>query len=538
MIKRKIMSLILFTVLASSVITSALYMAVTKHIYIDGRTRELVQAARDIADNISANGYYTASFSPGGHTEINGQGRDMEIMGASVWIYLGGQIRLAGVPGAKGRGNAAGGTYDNASASGITAQRFSRQIEITQKQLDDIYNGNTITSAKANTPDRAAITDTNRPSLTLTVGVPIWQSGDTGADKTVIGAVFLSKPMSEVLETIYTLNIALILSSLFAFLAMQIPGYIAASRISTPIKRAADVAAAMSAGDYGVRAPETDTGEIGGLCRAMNGFAAAAGLLEQTRRDYIANVSHELRTPVTAIRAMGETLIDGMADSPEKRELFYNNIVRESGRLSRLVNDLLELSRLQSGKTAIEIKRFDIYAAVRNVYNVFAQVAEDCDVTLSLLPAPAALTTSDTPVASDNTNTANTTTASYTTDTPAVYACGNADRVEQVLVVLVDNAIQHTPDSGWVVIAVSGGTDNADCEVSVTNTGSHIEEEHLPFIFDRFYKADKAHTDGGSGLGLSIAREIMLLLGGSICACNITTDDGEGVRFTIKLKSQ
>ncbi|GHU57699.1 hypothetical protein FACS1894133_1080 [Clostridia bacterium] len=530
MIKRKIMFLILCTVLASGIITSCIYMAVTKHIYMDGRTRELVQAAQELAAEVGANSAAGADVTAESHSyykPVYGQGRDMEILGASVWIYLGGRIQLAETPNPLPSQAAPGRARGR---SGISVQSASTQIEITQKQLDDIYNGNISTTAKATPPGNDTSAKNNRASLTLTVGVPIWQSTDTGADRTVIGAVFLSKPMSEVLETIYTLNIALILSSLFSFIVMQIPGYIAASRISTPIKRAADVAAAMSAGDYGVRAAETDSGEIGELCRAMNGFAAAAGLLEQTRRDYIANVSHELRTPVTAIRAMGETLIDGMADSPEKRELFYNNIVRESGRLSRLVNDLLELSRLQSGKTAIEITRFDVRAVVRNVYNVFAQVAEDCDVTLTLRGAAG---TAVDVAAGTAVDAAAGTAADTTAD---VYAYGNADRVEQVLVVLTDNAIQHTPDGGRVFMEISdiAGT---HCEISVTNTGSHIDEEHLPFIFDRFYKADKAHTNGGSGLGLSIAREIMLLLGGSINADNLTVDGSEAVRFVIKLNS-
>jgi len=206
----------------------------------------------------------------------------------------------------------------------------------------------------------------------------------------------------------------------------------------------------------------------------------------------VANVSHELRTPIASIRAMGETLRDGMAKSDDKKELFYGNIVRESMRLSRLVDDLLELSRLQAGNEAAALMRFDLREVVQNVSDVYGHLAEESGKHYIVDPDL------------------------QEEGTQPHYVCSNPDRIEQVLVILLDNALKHAPEDGRITLAVSEQT--AYTEISVINTGSEIPAEDLPYIFERFYKVDKSHSGGGTGLGLSIAKEIMKLLGGNIRA--------------------
>jgi signal transduction histidine kinase len=266
---------------------------------------------------------------------------------------------------------------------------------------------------------------------------------------------------------------------------MLIPAYLLARRIVVPIRRMQRVAHAMAGGDFSVRADETQKGEIGELGQSMNHFAEESGKLEQTRRDYVANVSHELRMPIASIRAMGETLRDGMAKSDEKKELFYNNIVRESLRLSRLVDDLLELSRLQAGTEAMEKSAFDLREVFRNIADMFGHVAAQSGIMLDMTPA----IDSETPLP----------------------AFSNPDRVEQVLVILMDNAMRYTPEGGRVVLSAEPSG-----FICVSNTGEGIPAEDLPHIFERFYKADKSHSGSGTGLGLSIAREIVRALGGTI----------------------
>ena len=219
--------------------------------------------------------------------------------------------------------------------------------------------------------------------------------------------------------------------------------------------------------------------------------------LEQTRRDYVANVSHELRTPVAAVRGFAEALSDGMVKTEEARARTYGHILRETLRLSRLIDDLLELSRLQSGTVALEKANVDLRELLLSVVDCYRSRAEDVGVSL----------VGDVPE-----------------QCPKVYS--NADRIEQVLVIILDNALKFTPDGGTVTIGARLEEENAI--VYLADTGCGIDPADLPHVFDRFYKADKAHAHSGTGLGLSIAWEIMQLMGERIWA---ESRMGEGTTF-------
>lgn len=229
----------------------------------------------------------------------------------------------------------------------------------------------------------------------------------------------------------------------------------------------------------------------------------ASERLEQTRRDYVANVSHELRTPVASIRSLAETLNDGLIKSEEDRSRYYSYILSESMRLTRLINDLLELSRLQSGNVALEKKEFDLAKLV-------TQVTDQMDITASY---------SGIRVVSDL----------HGSETIPVLS--NRDRIEQVLVALVDNGIKYASGDGRVKIDASVFEDRA---VIAVRSSGRIAEKDLPHLFERFYKADSSHSSGGTGLGLAITREVLQLLGESIVALN----DGDDAvfRFTLHKK--
>lgn len=225
--------------------------------------------------------------------------------------------------------------------------------------------------------------------------------------------------------------------------------------------------------------------------------------LEQTRRDYVANVSHELRTPLTAMRALIEPLRDGLIRSDEQRQQVYSTILRETLRLSRLVNDMLELSRLQSGSCSLEKHPFDPARMLQSVYETYSQYADDIDETLNL-DMPQTLPLVD----------------------------GNPDRTEQVLVAILDNAMKYTPEGGTVDLIVRDCPEEGLIRVSVRDTGPGIAPEDLPHVFERFYKADKAHQGKGTGLGLAIAHEIMRLLGEEL---SVESEFGHGSTFTFTL---
>lgn len=206
--------------------------------------------------------------------------------------------------------------------------------------------------------------------------------------------------------------------------------------------------------------------------------------LEQTRREYVANVSHELRTPIASVRSLADALNDGLVKKEEDKQRYYGYILKESLRLSRLIDDLLELSRLQSGAVALTKQKFDLTELVYDVADRYQAAAAENGLAMRLVVPEGTLR-----------------------------AYSNPDRAEQVLIAVLDNAIKHTAPGGDIGIYVR--EDAGKHLVSVTNPGD-ISEEDAARLFDRFYKVDKSHSGGGTGLGLAIAREVLALLNESI----------------------
>ena len=244
------------------------------------------------------------------------------------------------------------------------------------------------------------------------------------------------------------------------------------------------------------RADGTLTGCVGILSDVTS-----AERLEQTRRDYVANVSHELRTPLTAMRALIEPLRDGLIKTEEQRQQTYNIVLRETMRLSRLVSDMLELSRLQSGKASMTKSIFSPKPLLDLIHETYSAYAEDYQQTF-IYDVPDTL--------------------------PQVL--GNPDRTQQVLVALLDNAFKYSSDGGTVTLHVH--QEENLLRVTVRDTGIGISPEDLPHVFDRFYKADKSHGGKGTGLGLAIAYEIMKQLGEEMTVESI---QGLGSAFSLTL---
>lgn len=242
----------------------------------------------------------------------------------------------------------------------------------------------------------------------------------------------------------------------------------------------------------------------------MNEVAGAVGLfqditaserLEQTRREYVANVSHELRTPVAALRALLETIIDGMITDEEIKKRYYDHMLHETMRLSRLINDLLTLSRLQTDSISKDNEEFAIGEIMANVAERYFVLAKEKEINFSFILPPESL-----------------------------IVMSNIDLVEQVLIILLDNAIKYTEAKG--TISLYAHLEDGSVKVSVADTGIGISQEDLPHIFERFYKSDKARTSQGTGLGLAIAYEIIQQLNENIFVDSIP---GKGSIFTVTL---
>lgn len=244
----------------------------------------------------------------------------------------------------------------------------------------------------------------------------------------------------------------------------------------------------------------TQSGEVSG-CVGIVSDVTSAERLEQTRRDYVANVSHELRTPLTAMRALIEPLRDGLVKTEEQRQQIYDVVLRETMRLSRLVNDMLELSRLQSGTASLSRSVFAPLPLLDLIRETYSAYAEDYQQTFVY----------DVPKTLPN-------------------VVGNPDRTQQVLIALLDNAFKYTPEGGTVTL--SACTEGNIVRIRVTDTGVGIPAEDLPHVFDRFYKVDKSHHSKGTGLGLAIAYEIMKHLGEEM---SVTSEPGQGSCFTFTL---
>lgn len=252
----------------------------------------------------------------------------------------------------------------------------------------------------------------------------------------------------------------------------------------------------LGGGDLTARAPESGGDEIARVASAFNRMASdlaarddALRTVDRLRRQMFADVSHELKTPLTAMRGYLETL--HMADvelDPDTRERYFNTIERETLRLDRIVQDLLDLARLESGVGTLDVRLFAMRRLFEHVAQRHEHEARQRDISLRV---------------------------SVTDDADQVVA--DPDRLEQVVENLVANALKHTPSGGTIELCAR--TDGDAVIVSVIDSGDGIAGDHLPYVFDRFYKVDSARTNThatGSGLGLSIVRAIVERHHGSI----------------------
>jgi two-component system phosphate regulon sensor histidine kinase PhoR len=225
-----------------------------------------------------------------------------------------------------------------------------------------------------------------------------------------------------------------------------------------------------------------------------------------TRRDFVANASHELRTPVAAIRGAAETLLSGALEDPAAARSFVEIVHRQAERLSRLTQDLLDLSRLESRQWRFEVVPVDLDALARTALELHGPAARDKGLALaSTVPA-------------------------------GLCALGDARALEQVVVNLVDNAVKYTPAGGRV--AVGARVQEAGMvAVTVTDTGVGISRADLPRVTERFYRVDKARSRelGGTGLGLAIVKHLVPAHGGEL---TIESEVGRGTEVTFTLRSE
>ncbi len=299
------------------------------------------------------------------------------------------------------------------------------------------------------------------------------------------------------------INSSLWLTGGLAALVAVALGLLFARQISSPVRTLTAAARRLGAGDLDQRVPVRGRrDELGELAEAFNSMAESVGRQEMLRRQMAADIAHELRTPLAVIQANLEAMLDGIRPLSAEE---VADVHQETQLLSRLVTDLRDLSLAETGQLLLRKELTDLTTLVRTSVARFSSWAEDKSVRLDVEAAA---------------------------DLPRAEV--DPDRVAQVLGNLLDNALRYTPPGGEVVVRLQPGAQRDKVRVTVSDTGSGIPEEHLPNIFERFYRADRARTrtDGGSGIGLAVVRQLVEAHGGRVW---VESQPGKGATFSFVL---
>ncbi|RYD02378.1 histidine kinase [Desulforamulus aquiferis] len=366
---------------------------------------------------------------------------------------------------------------------------------LSTKDLEQLFNGNTVVY-KGNNPYFK--TDV------LSVGIP-FKDHDNISRTVIIHAPL--EPLADELKglkmlTIYTAAGGIIIAALLSLFFSRF--------ISKPLVKMNTVALAMASGNYQNRVDIQSNDEMGLLSNSLNTLASRLqekiGQLEkqeQIRREFVSNVAHEIKTPLTIMQGFTETMVDGLVKTEKEREEYLSNILEEINRLKRLVNEMLDLKRMEEGHFDFDVEPCDFREIINGVHRKLTQLIIEKDINFAI---------------------------NIERKLPFV-AC-NSDRIERVLINLIDNAIRHTPHGGKISLYVTSKANQVHLRVSDNGVG--IKPEDLPMIWERFYKGDKSRTrhQGGTGLGLAIVKRIVEGHGGQI---NVESKINEGTTFNIVL---
>jgi signal transduction histidine kinase len=276
-------------------------------------------------------------------------------------------------------------------------------------------------------------------------------------------------------------------------------GILVSRLLTAPLGRLTHAAQAISAGDLSQRVAVRNRDEIGALSHAFNEMAADLARAETLRKNLVADISHELRTPLTVIQGDLQAILDGVYPLEMAQ---VASLYDETRLLTRLVDDLHDLALADAGQLRLERGPLDLAGLAQAAVSQFAPMAEAAGVRLALAAAGAR------------------------------QVVGDRDRLAQVLRNLLSNALRHTPAGGQVTVRVGGA--GLVAQIQVADSGAGIAAEDLPHVFDRFFRGekDRRRQSGGAGLGLAIARQLILAHGGQI---SVISPPGEGTTFTITL---
>lgn len=314
-----------------------------------------------------------------------------------------------------------------------------------------------------------------------------------------IAVALVGEPRSAVLDDLFG---RLLIAGALALGIATLVGFLVSRSIYRPVQRVAAAARSVARGQLQQRVSVEGSQEAQELARSFNQMTEEVERQQTALRDFLANVSHDLQTPLTSINGFSQALMDNIVVEDEGRHNAYRIIEDESRRLLRLVEGLLDLSRIEAGQVQVERNPVDAALLLSHVGELFALRAQELDVRLSVQEVSVGEVLAD------------------------------WDRLDQVLGNLVDNALRHTPPGGDVELSARVESETS-VSIAVADTGVGIAEEAIPHLFDRYYKSDRPGAQGGTGLGLAIARELVRAQGGEI---QVSSEQGEGTTFRVILR--
>ena len=309
---------------------------------------------------------------------------------------------------------------------------------------------------------------------TLTVGTPI------NADGQIIGAVLLHSPVEGINDATMQGVKILSVSTLAALAFSVVLSAFLAYTFTKPLNKMKNSAILLADGDYTAKTGVQINDEIGELAGAIDTLSETlliakreSDQLDKLRRDFVANISHELKTPVTVIRGSLEALCDEVVTEPEQVKNYYRQMLNESLYLQRLINDLLDLSKLQNTDFKIDRQQLNLCDILSDAVRSAAHLAREKNIEIR-----------------------------QKFDTESLEVAGDYGRLRQMFLIVLDNALKFAPVGSEIRVSLNNRI------VSIRDQGKGIAEEDLPHIFDRFYKVVSEENKSGSGLGLAIAKQI------------------------------
>lgn len=330
----------------------------------------------------------------------------------------------------------------------------------------------------------------------IVVGIPVHYQGG------VVGAMIFTTPAEFLKKTAGEMFSMLVLSSLFAVLIAGVLVYWQSRRISKPIGEINKAARNIASGKYDKRVVVTSRDEIGQLASSFNFMADSVEALERTRSDFISDVSHELRTPMTSISGFAQGILDGTIPK-EKQDEYLKIILDESKRLTKMVNDMLEMSKMSSSNYKLDVTAFDLNELTRLCIISLGSRIDEKNLEINV---------------------------DFDRDVLKVLA--DRDAIQRVIINLLDNAVKFSYPNTTVTIKTRRDKNRA--MFSVGNFGDGIDSGDLSSIFTRFYKTDKSRRSDkkGAGLGLSFVKNILTLHKQNVWVESVDAKEGSSAKYT------